>query len=201
MTFLAVPDKATGDVFTEVMWDSFIRDNLNKGVVRPVAQVTLAAPAALIDFTGIAADWAHLQLVLFARGDAAAVAVSARLRVNNDAAANYLYQQLSGNAATAAAAESFGETSMQLGQCPAASAGADLFGSCVVDIPHYTAAAIKNIQSSNFYASGTATANMVVQQLGGNWRSSAAISRLTVLPSSGNFVAGTRATLYGMGGI
>ena len=28
-----VPDKATGDIFTESMWDSSIRDNINNGIV------------------------------------------------------------------------------------------------------------------------------------------------------------------------
>lgn len=29
LIFTAVPDKATGDIFTEQMWDTYIRDNIN----------------------------------------------------------------------------------------------------------------------------------------------------------------------------
>ena len=34
---------------------------------------------------------------------------------------------------------------------------------------------------------------------GGEWRSTAAINRVTVFPATGNFIAGTRLTIYGMG--
>ena len=42
-----VPDKAAGDVFTELMWDSYIRDNLNKLLDRGHRVLTVAQFNAL----------------------------------------------------------------------------------------------------------------------------------------------------------
>jgi hypothetical protein len=55
MPFTTVPDKATGDIFTEFMWDTFIRDNINW--LKPNYATTLPASpsdgqqAILVDST------------------------------------------------------------------------------------------------------------------------------------------------------
>jgi hypothetical protein len=41
MPFTTVPDKATGDIFTEFMWDTYIRDNIN--YLKPAYGTTLPA--------------------------------------------------------------------------------------------------------------------------------------------------------------
>lgn len=38
-TYTTVPDKATGDVFTEAMWDTYIKDNINNLIVPPACRV------------------------------------------------------------------------------------------------------------------------------------------------------------------
>lgn len=38
-TYTAVPDKTAGDVFTEAMWDTYIRDNVNNLIVPPACRV------------------------------------------------------------------------------------------------------------------------------------------------------------------
>ena len=49
MPFTSVPDKATGDQFTEAMWDTFIRDNLNYliGLLDGTGADIVAVPNAL----------------------------------------------------------------------------------------------------------------------------------------------------------
>src|SRR4029450_8789457 len=55
MPFSTVPDKATGDIFTELMWDTYIRDNIN--YLQPPYGTTLPASpsdgqqAVLVDST------------------------------------------------------------------------------------------------------------------------------------------------------
>ena len=44
---IPVPDRAAGDVFTETMWDSFIRDNINKLLSRGHRVLTVAQFTAL----------------------------------------------------------------------------------------------------------------------------------------------------------
>jgi hypothetical protein len=55
MPFSTVPDKSAGDIFTEVMWDTYIRDNIN--YLQPAYGTTLPASptdgqqAVLVDST------------------------------------------------------------------------------------------------------------------------------------------------------
>lgn len=39
MTYNTVPDKATGDIFTEAMWDDSIKTNINNMIVPPACRV------------------------------------------------------------------------------------------------------------------------------------------------------------------
>jgi hypothetical protein len=200
--FTVVPDKAVNDPFTEAMWDLYIKDNLNKGVVRPVAEVTLGSAAASIDFTSIAEDWSHLMLALYLRGDTAATTVNLLVRINGDSGGSYDYQRLTGNAGTAGAAEAFGQTSALMGVIPANTAGANVFGGGLILVPHYAQAANQKYLLSFFgYKIGNVSTNLDVAIRSGFWRNANAITQITLLPSAGNFVTGSRATLYGMGGV
>jgi hypothetical protein len=199
--FVTVPDKALNDLFTEAMWDTYIKDDLNTGVVRPIAEATLTGTAASIDITSIAASWSHLFVVLFARSDTAAGNSAPTLRFNGDAGANYDHQSVRGNANAASAAETFAATSARLGTIPANTAGANLFGGIGILIPHYAGANNKTFWSVCAHKQGTATGNLIMDVYSGFWRSNAAITQVTLFPGAGNFATGTRATLYGMGGI
>jgi len=202
MTFVVVPDKAAGDLYTEAMWDTFLRDNLNKGVVRPIAEATLTGAAASIEFASIAADWSHLQLVLYGRGDAAAAAIECWLRFNGDTAVNYDNQNVTGNAAAASAGEDFALSRIIVGNLPGGNAPGAIYGMSIIDIPHYAQAVNqKTVNVRNSHKAGIATGNIVATLRAGFWRNIGAVGTITLLPSSGNFLAGTRATLYGMGGI
>lgn len=181
----------TGDVVTAA--------EFKKGM-GAIYDTTLGVASASVDITGIVADYAHLRLVAYLRGDTAATAIVVNARFNNDSAANYDVQSLTGTGSGPSASESFGQTSVRVGRCAAASAGANLFGIIVVDIPHYAGSANNKIALSHCADKiGTATTNIVNEHNSAAWRSSAAISRITLLPSAGNFAAGSRVTLYGMG--
>ena len=199
MAFTVVPDKATNDVLTETNWDTHIRDNFNTGVPVVLANSTLGAPAANIDFSAISQSWAHLMLVCYLRGDTAATSTTTLMRFNADTAANYDYQHVAGQAATASAAEAFAQTSIYLGPSPANTAGANLFNAVVISIPYYSQATNnKSSASRTGMKRGTATGNIEVYGLAGFWRSNAAITQVTLLPGAGSFNTGSRVTLYGL---
>lgn len=199
MPWTSVPDKATGDVFTEAMWDTYIRDNLNTGVPVVLANSTLVAAAASISFTGINQTFAHLLVVAYLRGDTVAVSTNAMLRFNGDAGANYDYQLLDGSAATASAGEAFAQTSLTAGLAAAASAGANLFSAHHITIPHYAQASNNKAASINSaLKTGTASGNLVCRAVAGFWRSNSAITQVSLTPAAGNFVAGSRVTIYGV---
>lgn len=199
MSFSTVPDRAAGDVFTEPLWDTYVRDNLNKGVIRPLADTTLASPAASVDLQSIPADFVSLLLVCFLRGDQAVTFTGAFIRLNNDTGANYDVQALQGSAASATAAEGLAQTSMQVGMVPHASAGANLFSAVAVELPNYVQGTNhKAVNSQSALKIGTSTGNLVAASFAGFWRNAAAVNRLTLLMSSGSFIAGSRVTLYGL---
>jgi hypothetical protein len=167
-----------------------------------VFDTTLGAAAASID-TGavLPTTYAHMRIEVYARTDSATNGVDAiNLRFNNDSAANYDFQLGTFSAATATASESFAATSAQGGLAVGGAAGANLFAVSVYEIAHYGGSANNKAVSGLASAkAGTTTGKMQVQPFGGFWRSSAAINRVTLIPSSGNFAAGTRVTVYVLG--
>lgn len=169
--------------------------------LRKLADQTIAgASAATIDFQNINQRHAHLLLIVYGRSTAAVATVSLYLRFNNDSAAVYDYQQLYGNAAAAGAGEAFAQNQIRLGTLPGATAPANVFGSCHADIPHYAGTVgEKTLNARGSTKAGTTTTTLVVEQTACFWRSAAAINRLTLLLSGGNFEIGSRATVYGLG--
>jgi len=181
-----------------------IRDNLDFGMVRPIADTILGASAASIDFTSIPQTFAHLLLVVQARGDAVATNVDLFARCNGDAAGNYDYEQAFASASAMAVAESLATAGgLYLGGIAAASASAAGHNGCsFAVIPNYAKTTLEKLATIiNSYKYGTTTGTVRAQLLAAFWRSTVAINQLTVRPSSGNLAAGTRATLIGMGGI
>lgn len=171
-----------------------------KKQVGSIYDTTLGGAAASIDVTGIVAAYAHLMVTIYARGDTAATNVAVLMRLNGDTAANYDFQLLQGNAAAGSAAEVFAATAGSVALCPAATAGANLFNSAQVFIPHYAGSTNnKQYVSISGVKTATTTGTMFVHVYGGSWRSNAAVNRITLLPNGGNFAAGTRVTIDAMG--
>jgi hypothetical protein len=182
---------ATGDIETAA--------EFKKGI-GSLFDSTLVGSAANVDITSIVATYAHLLVVVYARGDTAAANTNQLFRFNGDTAANYDYQLLTGGGATVTAVEAFAQTSAFIGFPPANTAGANLFGVSITFIPHYAGSTNNKLALSVASSkTGTTTGLMKNYLSAGFWRSSAAINRVTLLPAAGNFVAGTRVTLYGMG--
>lgn len=181
----------TGDIITAAEY---------KKQAGSIYDTTLGASAASIDVTGISATYANLMMSIYARGDTASASTNTLMRFNGDTAANYDYQQLHGAGASATAVETFAATSSIVMVAPANTAGANLFGSAEVFIPHY-AGSTNNKQFVSIAASkfGTTTGLLFVDIFGGGWRSTAAINQITLFPAAGNFVAGTRVTIHALG--
>lgn len=165
-----------------------------------IAETVLTGSAANIDFTSIAATWRHLLLVVQARTDRAAQAGDTlALRFNNDSGNNYDTQLLRGNNATALASNAAAATSATLGLITGAGASAGKSGIVTVWVPNYRGTAFeKQLVSQNADFASTAAADMFSQANACNWRSTAAITRVTIFSINGaNLISGTVASLYG----
>jgi hypothetical protein len=169
------------------------------GAMVRLSDTTLGAGAATIDISSISSAYAHLRLVIQGRGDTVANNVGLFLRLNNDSGASqYTYAWLLGSGVTASTVDNASSTQMQVGNLAAASASATLSGSAEILIPNYTNTTfIKRVQSQFSAQWGSGAGSWQAGTVGGYWANTAAVNRITLIPGAGNFVAGTRVTLYG----
>lgn len=179
--------------------DLMVAAEFKKGI-GCISDTTLGGSAASVDISSIVGTYAHLIVVVYARGDAAVAAADFMMRFNGDTAAHYDYQNLQAFAASVGSTESFATATPLIGIVPGSTAGANLFGACVTFIPHYAGTANNKLALTvSAHKGGVASTQMINTLSGIYWRSNAAINRITVLPTSGNLVAGTRVSIYGMG--
>lgn len=198
MAFTAMVDRAAGYALAEADWDA-IKTNFNAGTVVKLGEHEITV-ANTIGISGIDQTFAHLMLVAYLRANNAAASNTAALRLNGDTGTNYDYQHLDASAATAGAAEGFAANDISLGLIPAASAGAGLFSVVRLIVPRYAYASGNKVvvgqASSKLAATST---NLHAYRIAGFWRSSAAITSISIrATTSNNFAVGSFASLYGM---
>ncbi len=164
-----------------------------------LAQVILGAAAANIDFNGISGSYTNLVLELLLRGDTVASSVSVALIFNNDGGANYDDQYVVAAAAVMTAAEVFATTAIPIGSMAAANAAVGLFTQYTFKVNGYSSAVAQKVaQTTVSRKLGVASGDLSTITRASFWRSTAAITRITLTPAAGNFGIGTQATLYGM---
>lgn len=161
---------------------------------------TLGADAASFDITGIVATYAHLRIVAQLRGTEATASSNAAIRFNNDSSAIYDWERLFGNGAAAGAGEGLAATGGQIGFIPGSTVGAGIAATLEIVIPNYAGTTFnKGYTSTCNHKVGVASGNVYTGVWGGQWRSTAAINRITLVPQANNFLAGSRVTVYAMG--
>lgn len=161
-----------------------------------IAEVSLTAPAASVEVAGIAAGYAAFLLIWSdVYGDNAA-AQALYLTFNADGGANYDYSEIAFNAATSTVhAAAF----IYIGRC-GDTAGVELHDSGFLIIFNRAANEKLTIGTSvEVQEAGGNVEDAIGRHLEGKWRNVAAeISTVTITPSVGNFVAGSRFVLLGV---
>lgn len=167
-----------------------------------LGDVVLTSAQAVVSFASIPATYAHLVVAYQVRSSSAGVAtVRLQMRVNNDSGSNYNSQLVAGNNTTAAAQVQSGADHGYLGNVPAANATAGQSGSGSIEIPNYAGTTFwKNAIYQTTRDENSAGANMVHYRGHVVWRSTAAINRVDLFFFYGDFIAGSRITLYGVSG-
>lgn len=161
---------------------------------------TLGSAGASFDITSVPTWGSHIKIVLVGRGDTAASSVAVTLRFNNDAAANYTSERLFANATSVTGSESVSATSANAGGLAAASATANHAGMVEIVIPNFRGTTFfKNYTGVSGWTQALTTTNVNVDIRSGAWASTSAITRVTIIPGAGNFVAGSRCTAYVLG--
>lgn len=141
----------------------------------------------------------NLQIRYSARGDTVATSTPLLLRFNGDTGANYDRQFLAGAASVASALESLGQTSAEVSAIAAASASAGMPSTGTIEIYDYRGTTFqKNVIASMNLRRSSASGNVFARVYSVGWLSTAAITSITLTLTAGNFVAGSKFTLYGL---
>lgn len=162
----------------------------------PIAEAIVAGAAvASIDFASIPAGYAHLALIAELRSDQANAA-TVWVRCNNDSgAASHSYASSVADPAGTTADTKLVIPGSILTQ---SDANADRFAGVEIDFFNYANAVhYKTIRLDwNSMQPDNASSDTRQGRLAAEWRSVAALNRITLLPSVGNFAIESRATLY-----
>lgn len=157
----------------------------------------LAASAASFSFVGIPATYKHLKIEFSARSDRAAGSDAVKIAYNGDAGNNYvgLIQWGAGQNEQAAAGAPFTFTFIS-----AATSPANWFNNSEITIFDYAnTVTYKSYQARGMQTVTNVAGNFYIYDGMGIWLSLAAINEISIYPNIGpNFVAGSRATLYGI---
>jgi hypothetical protein len=170
-----------------------------------ICDSTLGASQASFDTNtilggNIPSTYKDLILRLTLRADEVAVDDQSIMRFNNDSGSNYDYGVFRSFNNAGSGFESRAVSFARIGLHPAASSSSSSqFSSCEVLIPDYNNAAFKTFLSNYIAVWGTGNSTLEAASAFGLWRSTAAITRIQVLPISGggNWVSGCRFTLWG----
>jgi hypothetical protein len=159
----------------------------------------LAADAGSVTFSAIPGTYEHLMILWTARGTDAGNP-DVYLQFNGDTGANYDRELLVGVSAAPASGATVGQTALQaIGTMPGSTADAGRAAGGTIRIASYARTTFWKTAVGDFSdIRATSAGNQLAGMAGGIWRSTAAITSVTLLPSAGNFLAGSVFSLYGI---
>jgi hypothetical protein len=167
------------------------------GVFESIATTTVGSGGtSTITFSSIPSTYKHLQIRFLARGSNGEYLA---LRMNSDTGSNYSFHRLSGEGSSASANASTSRSDMILNSVSGTSSTANIFNVGIVDILDYADTnkykTVRVLTGVDFNGSGS------VELISNNWRSSSAITTLTITQnSSGTIQQYSSFALYGIKG-
>jgi hypothetical protein len=193
-TFTATATNANGTSAASAASNSIIPSSNS---FESIETYTLTGNQTSVVFNSIPSGYKNLQLRIIGRTDRSAdVTDGANIRFNGDTSSNYSDHFLSGNGSSATSGVTQTTSITAAAVLTATSAASQSFGGAVIDILDYT-----NTNKYKTIRSITGNAVNIIQLRSGNWRSTNAISSITIFPNIGsNFVSGSRFALYGIKG-
>ncbi len=171
------------------------------GVVK-IAEFIAVGGEASIDFADLPQDYDDLIIVWSLRTDQSSVALSAlNIRFNGDGGGNYDFEKIHAYSSGSNFSQVAGANEMQIGDVAASTADAAKFGVGHLSIPEYSSGAKNKTVYSDWQNSyGTGGFSQGRGAYGGLWRDNDAITDISIVPGGGDFVAGSKVTIYGRGG-
>jgi hypothetical protein len=149
---------------------------------------------------GSYSDYKHLQVRFTAR-NSITTSGAINLRINSDSGSNYTLHYLSGSNSAVSNFASTSQTQMRAGLIIPSDGVTNNFGPSVVDLLEFGNTSKKKTVRSFYGTHDGVGASNVIEVSSGLWNSTSAITSLTFTPpGSGNFVSGSRFSLYGIKG-
>jgi hypothetical protein len=137
----------------------------------------------------------HLQVRLVARGARSASDDGVSMRLNADTGANYSMHFLFGNGSSVQSFAQTSQTGIYIGNIMAGSSTANRFTPKVIDIlDAYSASKNKTTRT---LGEGE---NNIIALSSGAWYNTASVTSISVIDTNGDFVSGSRFSLYGIKG-
>ena len=176
---------------TDVSWQT-----AGAGAMTRIQQI-VSTGSSTETFSAIAGTYETLVIHWNGRSDRAANNWdNMGIRFNGDTGANYSSEEMGAFNTTTTSVQSLNATSVLVGQLLAASADANAASSGSITIPGYARTVFqKSFQAVYGGFPATTVGQTVV--ISGRWKSTAAITSVTLFPLS-NFISGTVFTLYGI---
>jgi hypothetical protein len=182
------------------IWASQISGHLfaPSGAYDSIATTTVGAGGtASITFSSIPSTYTHLQIRALVK-HVDSPAYGACLNFNSDTSSNYSFHYLLGNGSAASAGASANDTTAVLSQTPGSGAGSNIFGVFVIDILDYKDTnKYKTVRSLGGY---DANGSGIVNLYSGSWRSTSAVTSISLTTNNDNWVQYSSFALYGIKG-
>jgi hypothetical protein len=165
-----------------------------------IATVTVGSGgSATVSFSSIPSTFKHLQIRGLGRStDAGGSDVTGRLQFNTDTGTNYSTHRLYGYGSSAGADASSSTNGISFATILADGNLASCFSASVCDILDY--ADTNKFKTTRSLAGGDYNTGGMMFFNSGNWRSTSAVTSITLFPSSGNWKQYSSFALYGIKG-
>lgn len=162
-----------------------------------ISTTLLSGSQSSITFSSIPSTYKHLQIRMTTRADSGGTSSVFYVRLNSDTGSNYSRHWLRGDGSTVSANAGSGETQAWLGYTTSSGDAANIFSPHVMDILDY---ASTNKNKTIRHLSGAIGSFLQVGLWSAGWYNTAAVTSVTIFPTSNNFVSGSRFSLYGIKG-
>ncbi len=172
------------------------------GDFESIATVTVGGGgSSVITFSSISSTYKHLQLRMLLRGDRAANTDDIKIQFNNDTGSNYADHILFGDGTVGVYNQNPFDMIYSYQGMPSANTTASTFYAGIMDILDYSSTV--KYKTTRWFQGWDWNSNSTgaVELTSGLWRSTTAISTITVAPRYGsNFVQYSQIALYGIKG-
>ena len=165
------------------------------GAYDSIATTTLTGSQASITFSSIPATYTHLQ-IRGIMGDAGTGGVSGQIQFNSDTGNNYSTHFITGTNSVISSNADASTSSIYIN---AWRQGSNVFGAVILDILDY--ANTNTYKTTRSLGGGDANgATGFTRFVTGNWRSTSAITSITIFQNNGNLTQYSSLALYGIKG-